>query len=100
MNIVKRFIVNSLVGSHLVPNRVRSKLLKVLGLNVKTNKIRAKCYFDSTNIEIGNNTFINYFCQFYPSSTEQGKITIGENCQIAMNVNFCTITHRIGGTEQ
>lgn len=100
MNIIKRTLVNSLVGSHLVPNRARSKLLKVLGLSVKTNKIRAKCYFDSTNIEIGNNTFVNYFCQFYPSGVPDGKITIGDNCQIAMNVNFCAITHRIGDMSQ
>ena len=98
VHIVKRTIVNSIISTHIIPNRVRSRLLRLLGFNIQTNKIRAKCYFDSTNITIGKNSFVNYFCQFYPS--EKSEIKIGQNCYLAMNVNICTISHEIGDSKQ
>ena len=100
MNIIKNAFVNSIINSYLIPNRVRVMLYKYMGLEIQTNRVRPKCFFNSERVSIGENSFVNYFCQFHSSVKPQGTIKIGENCYIGMNTNICTITHEHGNEHQ
>lgn len=44
------------------------------------------------NLRVKTNTFINSGCMFYCGAP----ISIGERCNLAMQVMFCTATHEIG----
>ena len=54
--------------------------------------IKPGCTFDSNDIEIGDETWINYNCVFNNSTS----IKIGPNCDIAFGVTFVCSTHKIG----
>lgn len=100
MRIFKRFIVNIIASSILIPNKIRLTLYRVMGIKINAREVRSKCFFNSEFVTIGNESFINYNCQFHSSFSESGKISIGVRCYIGMNVTFCAITHEIGRTEQ
>lgn len=80
------FIVNVLASSHFTIHKLRGSLLKLAGLNIETNAIKSKCYFNTNDINIGKDSFVNQYCKFFSSEVPGGEITIGKKCFIAMNV--------------
>lgn len=100
MNIFKRFIVNYVANNYLVPLKARLKIYNLMGIKINKVEIRPKCFFNSEFVRIGKNSFVNYFTQFHSGLNESGTIEIGEKCYVAMNVNFCTITHELGDSSQ
>lgn len=89
-----KFLLN-LISTNVLPTKIRTKLM-CIHKNINAKEIRAKCYFNSPNVEIGKGTFINRKCDFYSSYIEESKIYIGENCYLGMNVSMITISHKIG----
>jgi maltose O-acetyltransferase len=69
-----------------------------MGLEINAQGVRSKCYFNTEHVRIGENSSINYFCQFYPDP--DAYISIGDNCFVGMNVNFCTVSHNLGNSKQ
>ncbi len=55
------FIVNGVLSTHLLPNRVRTQLLRLMGLKLHPKTIvRPKVFFRSSNITVGASTVIGY----------------------------------------
>lgn len=100
MNFIERVIINSILGGNFILGRYRIKLYKVFGLKIKASDIRPKVYFNSKFITIGEGSFVNSFSQLFSGYNEDGRITIGNNCHIGMNVNICCISHEIGDSSQ
>ena len=75
----------------------RAGFLKKAGMHVGKNvRIRNKCFFDKVrNIELKDGCFVNRGCQFH-TGPANGKITIGENVRLAMNVTMVCVSHKIG----
>lgn len=94
MNIILRDIYfNKLCASCLIPNKLRKCLYKIAGIKIgKGVKICPHCFIGNGNVEIGENTFLNYNVWLNTAS----KIKIGSRCNIAMKVTFITSTHEIG----
>lgn len=88
--------VNAIAASYLTPLFLRKLIYNVWGIKAKTKAIRPECYFGGNNIEIGKGTTVNGRCYF----ENLGKIQIGEYCDIAMDVLFCTSTHEFGSNEK
>lgn len=87
-------LVNRVAASVLLPNRIRVKLYRWLGIRSATSDIRSRCVFRGTHIKIGKGSFINYSC------VVEDQVEIGDNCMIAFDVIFCTSTHKIGPHEK
>ncbi|SDC04498.1 maltose O-acetyltransferase [Paenibacillus sp. UNCCL117] len=100
MNIFKRLIVNGLANSHICPLKIRLKLYNLMGIKIFPKEIRPNCYFNSEFVSIGQGSFVNYFSQFHSGNDMNGKIELGVNCYVGMNVTFCTISHEDGGNIQ
>lgn len=84
--------LNCICASILIPRHLRYFLYKIYGLDINTTQIFPRCFIGNSNISIGKNTYINYKCFFNTA----GGINIGNNCNIAYKVTFCTSTHEIG----
>ena len=79
---------------------IRLFLLKLAGLKLgKGVRINSNSFFSTSNIQIGDNTFINRFCQVH-DGLMGGKLSVGRNCFISFNVVFCLVTHKIGTPQQ
>lgn len=93
-----RVIINKVACSYFIPNSIRRKLLNICGMDLDdSSRIMSNCFFDTNLIYLGKNSFINRFCQFHDGD-HGGKIRIEDDCMIAMNVNFCTVSHEIGNS--
>ncbi len=80
--------------------KLMNYLCRKLGVKVGDNvRIRSGAEFNLPNVEIGNNTFINYRRQFNTGWDGNAKITISENVYIAMDVSFICVSHEIGTSE-
>jgi maltose O-acetyltransferase len=79
-------------GSYLTPRPLRWVLYRVFGLKVHTMNVKSHCFVGGPKIEIGRGSFVHYGCFFEAADW----IRIGTDCDIAMNVTFCTSTHSIG----
>jgi len=87
-------LVNGLAASKLTPRPVRYAIYRLCGMQVQSPSILAGSFFLGPRIHIGRGTFVNYRCFF---ENNLAPIEIGENCSIAMEVMFCTGTHKLGG---
>ena len=78
-----------------------SLIFSQFGLNKGNNvDIRHCVYFDKPEkIHIGNNTLINYGCNFHIGCSNE-TIIIGNNVQIGMNCSFSCVSHTIGDNNQ
>ncbi|MEK4443587.1 acyltransferase [Niallia sp. FSL K6-0077] len=94
--LIRDLLINTFASAVLVPRSLRYAIYKVYGIDTKTKNISPKCFIGSNNLIIGSETFINYGC-FFDSA---GGIKIGDNCQVAMEVLFCSSTHEIGLSRQ
>lgn len=104
MRSVKRFLfkllANVLASSFLTLPKVRCLLLIMAGIDLQTNAVKPGCYFNTRDISIGKGSYINYHCKFFSADKPGGQIIIGNNCYIAMNVLFTTMTHEIGTSQK
>jgi maltose O-acetyltransferase len=85
-----------IAGSVLLAKHIRVAIYKLLGMNIKTNNIFPNSFISSNKISIGRGTFINRRCFFDAADY----IDIGQNCSIAMEVMFCTSSHKVGAQHQ
>jgi maltose O-acetyltransferase len=89
--------LNSVASSAILPSKTRILLYRICGLNIKKGAfMHPKSIFNGIEVEIGENTFINYNCTF----KNQDLIIIGKNCSVKMEVMFCTATHELGTTDK
>ena len=93
---IRDLFINSIAASKLTPKSVRYIIYRIYGLEVFSKNISPNCFFGSNNVKIGRGSFINYNCFFDNSE----KITIGENCSLAMDVLVCTSTHKISDNKK
>jgi maltose O-acetyltransferase len=89
---LKFILLNTIASSFVTPRFFRCFIYRLLGIKTETTNISSGCLIFGNNIIIGKGTFINYRCVF----DNAAKITIGNNCDIAHEVMFCTATHEIG----
>lgn len=90
--ILRDLYLNFICSSIFIPKQIRCFLYRLYGMNIHTINIHPRCFFGNKNIKIGKGTFVNYNCFF----NNIGGIDIGENCDIAYNVTFCTSSHELG----
>ena len=91
-----QFLANDIVGSTLMPIRLRVLLYKLLGMNIQNNGFEPNIKFYGNKISIGKGTYINQNCYFNNFS----KITIGENCFFGPGVALITPSHEIGNADK
>lgn len=89
--------INKIAASNFLSMKSRAILYKQFKMDLGNSRLFAGQFFVTNNIKIGNGTFINYNCLFENSNS---KVTIGKNCDIAMNVTFCGVTHEISASER
>lgn len=99
MRIMQKILVQ-LCSKKIVKPKIRQKILnRCIGKVGSTMEISHSCFFYGNQIEIGEESFINCFCQFLSQNDrEDAKIVIDNNVRIAMNVTLCTHTHKIGNS--
>jgi maltose O-acetyltransferase len=95
-NQLRDLLINGLIASVVVPKPLRWRMLRVAGFDVARSSISAQIFFGSNRVTIGEGTFLNYRCFF--DTLE--RVTIGRDCDIAMDVLFTTSTHEIGPAER
>jgi maltose O-acetyltransferase len=62
------------------------------GAGMSRSYISPRCFFGSSQVTIGEGTFVNYECFF----DTQDRISIGENVRIGMRSMFITGSHQYG----
>ena len=96
VKLMRNVLVNGIGASYLIPNKMRSRILKFAGISIESphnTGIMCNCRFDGFNVSIGDNTFINSGCFFQSTAP----IVIGRNCGVGMQVMFSSPSHEIGG---
>lgn len=84
------WLVNDVLGSFLIPTRVRTQLLRLCGLNLHPRAlVRARVVFRSRNITVGSGSLIGYRCLF---DAREG-VTIGAHVALGADVRFLTSSH-------
>lgn len=93
---IERRIVNHIIWKYA--DDIQKVFYNHEGLNVGNNvQIRKNVFFDNPpKIHIGDNTFINYGCNFHANWDSKSKIIVGNNVFFAPNVSVITGTHEIG----
>ena len=89
-------LVNRLAASMFLGLRARTRLLRLAGLDVRTNRVRHGCFFGSADVRIGEGTFINVGCFF----DGVARIEIGDRCGLGIQTMILTGGHTVGGPEQ
>jgi maltose O-acetyltransferase len=86
--------INGVAASRFVGNGTRKRIYRRLGLGIShhAHDIGAGCYFHSSEISIGDRTFINDFCYF----ENIAPIRIGNDVAIGMQTAIVTSTHELG----
>lgn len=92
----KDFLLNTFASSKLIPHEIRYIAYRLYGIKTHTKNINPGCFMGDKNIKIGKNTFINYNCVF----ENCGDIEIGSNCDVGVEVLFCSSTHEIGSSDR
>lgn len=96
---LKRVIMNSFAANCPLLS-IRMFLYRLAGMRIgKSSRINSKCFFSSSNISIGSESFINRFREVH-DGLMGGGLSIGNNCFVAFNVVFCLVSHEIGPQHQ
>lgn len=96
---LKTVIMNSFAANCPLLS-VRMFFYRLAGLKIgQKTRINPNCFFSSSNISIGCNSFVNRFCEAH-DGLMGGAVFIGNNCYIAFNVVFCLVSHEIGNSHQ
>ena len=100
MRSFERFLINKVAGISIMPKKVRRMFLRISGIKIESSsRIMSDVFFDTNNVSIGKNSFVNRFCQFHDGGYN-AQIVIGNEVMIAMNVNLCAISHDIGNANR
>lgn len=94
--LMKNVLVNGIGASYLLPNKMRSRVLKLGGISIESPQstaIMCNCRFDGFAVSIGGNSFINTGCFFQADAP----IVVGRNCDVGMQVMFSSPSHEVGG---
>lgn len=92
VNYHRDLLLNRLIASAVLPRPLRWRALRAAGLDVARSSIAPGIFFGSTRVRIGSRTHVNYGCFF----DAMDWITVGNDCDIAMQVLLCTSTHEVG----
>ena len=85
--------LNGLCTTSIVPRTLRWRMLRFFGMDIKGwCAVSPHCWFGGTALAIGSGTTVNYGVFFDTA----GPITIGERCDIGMQVMLCTSSHLVG----
>lgn len=95
-NVVREVVVNRLFSSAFVPDGVRWRLYRAVGIDAQTCRIYSGAFIGSKNVSIGRRVFINHNV-FIDSSA---RVEIGDGVSFGMNVSIITSSHQIGSSEQ
>ena len=95
LRLVRDTIVNGIAAANLCPRALRLGLMRLYGIRSETVWIWPGCFFESPQVAIGRQTFVNYGCLF----DSLAPITIGEWCRIGQGVALITSTHLVGPRE-
>jgi maltose O-acetyltransferase len=91
--IARDVVLNRILSSALIPERIRCRLLKATGMQFAGPVfIKPGCVFVSTNIEIGAYSGIEYDCRIL----NEAKVTIGSQVGIGAHVMILTGSHDLG----
>ena len=84
------FLVNSVAASFLVPARLRTLLLKGLGMKISSRALlRPRIIIRCSNLAIGPKSTINYGCIF----DNRAGVEIGSSVGIGVGVQFLNTEH-------
>ena len=87
------FMANSMAASFLMPARVRTLLLRALGVNISARAlVRPRVIIRCSNLSVGPSTTVNYHCVF----DNRGGVDIGSRVGIGIGVMFLTTDHDSG----
>ncbi|MDR3562584.1 MAG: DapH/DapD/GlmU-related protein [Negativicutes bacterium] len=89
-------LINSFAASVWVNTWLRRMIYRVYGMELGKVWMFPGCSFVSSDLKIGDGTWINKDCVFINSSL----ISIGTNCNIAFGVSFVCNSHHIGPSER
>lgn len=95
-NFVRDAMVNRMGFTSLVPDGIRSSLLRGLGFRVGRSRVSYGGYFGGRSISVGDSCFIARHVYIDASALVQ----IGNNVQIGPFVKLLTSTHEIGSADR
>ena len=90
-------VMNAMLGSELLPARIRTKIMRKVGFQISSEVcIWAGASFRSKKVTIGPGVFINvgFFFDGYET------LSIGKNVRIGQFVRIITASHEIGPSHQ
>jgi acetyltransferase-like isoleucine patch superfamily enzyme len=85
-------LVNRVAGSFLVSELNRTRIYNACGLDVRSTAIHPANWFFSSQVHIGERTWIGQGCYF----DSRAPITIGARCGIGPGVRMITADHQPG----
>jgi maltose O-acetyltransferase len=91
-NYTRDLLINRVIGSALLPKSLRWRALRATGMPIQRCIIPPGVFFGSPRVRIGIGTQVGYGCFF--DALEW--ITIGDRCDLAMNVLLVTSSHHVG----
>jgi maltose O-acetyltransferase len=84
--------VNVIAASFLVEAKTRVRIYRRNKIDVRTENVLQGCFFYGHDVSIGAGTWVNHRCYF----DTRGRIEIGRNCDLGMEVMFCSSSHEVG----
>lgn len=86
----RRTLLNTIGAAYLLPKQARVALMRICGLRIGDALIFSGSLFRTTDVQVGNGTFVNHRCLF------DGPVSIGNRVAISSNVTFAGGGHEIG----
>lgn len=86
-------VINGVAAWPVIPIHFRWLILRLCGLDIDRCQVASGVWFGSTQISIGERSFINHRCVF----DALAPIAIGRRCDVAIGVTFITSTHELAG---
>ncbi|MGY1711299.1 acyltransferase [Geodermatophilus sp. SYSU D00758] len=90
---VHGILVNRVAASVAVPRVLRYLVYRLVGMDLRTPNVFPGVEFAGTRVRLGSGTFVNGGVRF----EDVAPITVGEDCQIGMDVLFVTSHHETTG---
>jgi maltose O-acetyltransferase len=89
-------LVNRVGGSFLTSELNRTRIYRACGLDIRTTAIHPACFFFSSQVSMGEGTWVGQGAYF----DSRAPIVIGERCGIAPGARLITADHELGGPER
>lgn len=90
------FSVNRVAASPFLSERTRARVYRQAGLELHTEHIGPRCYFHSSDIVIGRETWLNHGVHI----ENVGRVEIGARAGLGVFVTVLTSDHALGPHEQ